>query len=440
LVALRLFVAAIIVMAVSGLVFDGAQAATLENLYSFCAKSACADGAVPLAAVTLDASGNIYGTTIGGGDKQQGTAYKLAHRQDGTWAEVVLHSFCAKTDCADGAGPTSPMIMDVNGNLYGTTYITGVANEVVFELARQPGKRKLEFKRLYEFCAQENCPDGTSVQGGLAYQGQSAGQPYDGVSPLFGTAYAGGAFNQGVVFTLTPPAQGAKKWRQQVIYNFCAQSGCADGAQPAAPVTVDGSGNLFGTTFRGGANSGVVFMLTPNAKAAWNETVLYNFCSMAQCADGGLPNGLILDASGKLYGTASAGAGSQCGGGGCGVAFSLVPNGAQSQYTILYSFCSRNNCADGFNPTGSLAMDASGNLFGVTVNGGNTKNTDSGGGTAFELSGGTFKLLYSFCSEANCADGAQPAGVVLTSDGKVVGTTGNGGAHGGGGTVFELTP
>jgi uncharacterized repeat protein (TIGR03803 family) len=417
---------------------DGAKAAAgLQTLYSFCSLSACADGAVPQAPVIVDASGKLYGTTIGGGNKQEGTVYELApHR--GAWKQIVLHSFCSKTGCPDGAGPSSPLIMDVNGNLYGTTYITGIAKEVVFELIHQPDQRRWQFRHLYEFCAQENCPDGVSAEGGLSYSGQSAGQLYDGVSPLFGTTFSGGAFNQGTVYKLTP---GARKWHEDVIYSFCAQGGsCADGAEPAAPVTIDGAGNLFGTTIRGGTNvSGIAFVLSPNG-GAWSETVLYNFCSMSACADGGLPNGVILGPSGTLYGTTSAGAGANCGGGGCGVAFSLVPNGAQSQYTVLYSFCSKAGCRDGINPTGLLAMDVSGNLFGATVNGGNTRFMDTGGGTAFELSGTSLQVLYSFCSVANCADGANPSGVTLKGDGSLLGTTGNGGAHGGGGTVFELTP
>jgi uncharacterized repeat protein (TIGR03803 family) len=430
-------VPAILLAVVSALASNRAQAAGLETLYSFCAKSSCTDGAVPLAPVIMDASGRLYGTTIGGGDVQEGTAFELVRHQ-GTWKEVVLHSFCAKPDCADGAGPTSPLIMDVNGNLYGVTYITGIAKEVVFELVNEPDRRKLQFRRLYEFCSQENCPDGVRVQAGLSYAGQSSGQLYDGVSPLFGTTYSGGAFNQGTVYKLTP---GARKWHQEVIYSFCGQGGdCVDGAAPAAPVSIDGSGNLFGTTSLGGAHGGVVFMLAPNARAGWSETVLYDFCSQPACADGAGPNGVILDATGKLYGTTSAGAGANCGGGGCGVAFELSPNGSRSQYTVLYTFCSQSDCRDGINPTGSLAMDATGNLFGVAVNGGNSGRMDGGGGTAFELSGSAFRVLYRFCSESHCADGANPFGITLTGDGRLVGTTGNGGSHAGGGTVFELRP
>jgi uncharacterized repeat protein (TIGR03803 family) len=432
-------VPAVLLIMISAFVPNGARAAAgLETLYSFCSKGACADGAGPLAPVIMDASGRLFGTTTGGGSALEGTTFELVPHH-GTWKEVVLHTFCSKTDCADGAGPVSPLIMDVNGNLYGTTYLTGIAKEVVFELVHQPDQRKWQFRRLYAFCPQENCPDGVGAEGGLSYSGQSAGQLYDGVSPLFGTTFSGGAFNQGTVFKLTPVT---RKWHEEVIYDFCAQGGsCADGAQPAAPVAMDSAGNLFGTTIRGGANvAGIAFMLSPNEGTGWSETVLYNFCSMSACADGGLPNGVILGPSGTLYGTTSAGAGAKCGGGGCGVVFELSPNGAQSQYTVLYSFCSQADCKDGINPTGLLAMDASGNLFGVTLNGGNTRFMDTGGGTAFELEGTLLRVLYRFCSESNCADGGNPGSVILKGDGHLFGTTANGGAGSGGGTVFELTP
>ena len=153
----------------------------------------------------------------------------------------------------------------------------------------------------------------------------------------------------------------------QVLYSFCPQSGCADGSQPVAGLIMDAAGNLYGTTKVGGTGGtggafgqGVVFKLAPDG----TETVLYSFCSQANCTDGLQPfAGLIMDAAGNLYGTTlNGGIGS-----GSGVVFKLAPDGTQ---TVLYSFCSQANCTDGLAPQAGLLMDAAGNLYGTTALGG----------------------------------------------------------------------
>ena len=159
----------------------------------------------------------------------------------------------------------------------------------------------------------------------------------------------------------------------QVLYSFCPQSGCADGSQPVASLIMDAAGNLYGTTVIGGAgvdcagpSCGVVFKLAPDG----TQTVLYSFCPQSGCADGAGPRaGLLMDAAGNLYGTTKVGGTGGTGGAfGQGVVFKLAPDGTE---TVLYSFCSQlPNCTDGATPGAGLIMDAAGNLYGTTALGG----------------------------------------------------------------------
>src|SRR5262249_50663939 len=158
-----------------------------------------------------------------------------------------------------------------------------------------------------------------------------------------------GDFGGGIVFKVTPGGT------ETVLYSFCAQAGCADGSNPRAGVVIDAQGNLYGTTFHGGAqNAGVVFKVTP----AGSETVLYSFCSQSGCTDGSHPQaGVVLDANGNVYGTTDTG-----GANGKGTVFKVTPAGTE---TVLHSFCSQSRCADGASPQAALTLDANGNLFGT---------------------------------------------------------------------------
>lgn len=185
--------------------------------------------------------------------------------------------------------------------------------------------------------------------------------------------------------------------------------------------------------------------VTSPAFAAGAEKVLYSFCTASDCADGGQSwASLIFDSAGNLYGTTAVGGSAACSGGGCGTVFELIP-GADGKWTekILYKFCSTANCADGANPYAGLIFDSAGNLYGTTGAGGLSA------GTVFELTpraDGRWneKVLYNFCSATNCADGKYPdAGLIFDSAGNLFGTTYSGGTSCQGlgcGTVFELTP
>jgi uncharacterized repeat protein (TIGR03803 family) len=159
----------------------------------------------------------------------------------------------------------------------------------------------------------------------------------------------------------------ARAQTETVLYSFCAQSGCTDGSHPRAGLVLDTSGNLYGTTYDGGANGkGTVFAVSPSG----TETVLYSFCAQSGCRDGSHPlAGLILDAKGNLYGT------TYFGGKGRGTVFEVSPSGTE---TVLHSFTAKGT--DGYYPSADLVLDDKGNLYGTTLSGG-----ANGGGTVFQV-------------------------------------------------------
>jgi uncharacterized repeat protein (TIGR03803 family) len=253
----------------------------------------------------------------------------------------------------------------------------------------------------------------------------------------------------GVVFKLTPPLKGQTAWRETVLYRFCSLPNCSDGILPQAGLIVDEEGALYGTTA-----GGTVFKLTPavNGQTAWTETTLYTFQGGG---DGTTPvAGLIADRKGSLYGTTSTGGGGNCGVG-CGTVFKLTPPRlGQTAWTetVIYRFCARSNCSDGFGPVGGLIADEEGALYG-TNGGGGTGNWPNGYGTIFKLTpprtgqtAWTETTLYTF---QGGGDGAAPVGLLFKKEGALYGTTSEGGGGNacpqvyqavGCGTVFKLTP
>lgn len=393
-----------------------------------------------------DGSGNLWGT-IGGFTADPGAIFELEHKAGGKYVFNLLYSFCSEPHCVDGEFPQGQVVRDKEGNLYGT--VQDVINDYgrVFELTSDG-----TYKVLYTFCSARNCADGGLPDAGLTYAGQQSGAPYDGKSPLYGTAALGGnpgceGLGCGVVFELKPGKGG---WAYSVAYSFCAVANCADGGAPNGPVLIDSSGTLYGTTNTAGSakSAGVAFALS-FANGKWSENTLYTFCSLAKCRDGAYPVApLVEDASGNLYGTAEFGGrgwepNDPFSGGGTLFRLSLV-NNVWSE-TTLYSFCRLKNCTDGESPVGPLAIDRAGNLFGITALGGySCRFNCESGGVLFEYSGNSYSVLHKFCRDETdeCPDGVLPAaGVMFNGSGtKLIGTAGFGGGNGYAGTIFEQVP
>jgi uncharacterized repeat protein (TIGR03803 family) len=313
-------------------------------LYSF---TGGADGDYPLAGVTLDSAGNLYGTTFHGGTQGFGVVYKV----DTTGQETVLYSF---TGGADGGYPEAGVILDATGNLYGTTLEGGAAGAgVVYELDTA-GHETV----LYSFTG--------GVDGGFPL----ASPIRDAAGNLYGTTNGGGTAGLGVVYKLNATGQ------ETVLYSF---PGGPEGAFPFAGVIRDGAGNFYGTTADGGGPAGegghgVVFKLT----AAGGYSVLYTFTGGT---DGGAPlGGVIRDSSGDLFGTANIGGLAGCSLG-CGVVYKVDTAGHE---TILHSFTGG---VDGANPYGGLVADSTGHLYGTTQYGGKGASalTSSGAGVLYEI-------------------------------------------------------
>jgi len=251
---------------------------------------------------------------------------------------------------------------------------------------------------------------------------------FDSSGNLYGTTWQGGAYGYGTVFELTPSAGGS--WTETLLHSFKD----ADGSTPGAGLIFDSVGNLYGTTLGGGGyRSGTVFELTPTVGGGWTEKVLYNFKQKGK-RDGARPNALIFDASGNLYGTTAVG-----GAYNFGTAFELTPRtGGNWTERLLHSF--QHSPKDGDDPEAGLIFDASGNLYRTTGAGG---KYSSSVGTVFELSpiaggGWTEKVLHNFLNHGN--DGTEiEAGLTFDAAGNLYGTANSGGAYGFG-TAFELTP
>jgi len=372
------------VLLLSAVVNHSAQAQTFGLLYSFTNET---DGGYPYSTLVQDAAGNLYGTTYYGGAYTYGTAFELS-----TGPETVLHSF--GNGMGDGSSPFAGLVRDSSGNLYGTTYSGGASGYGTVFMLDTTGKETI----LHSFAggADGNSP----IYGSLVR---------DGSGNLYGTTKLGGASGVGTVFKVT------KTGKETVLYSF---TNGLDGGYPFGGLVRDSSGNLYGTTYSGGASSvGTVFKVTKTG----TETVLYNF---AGGADGEYPYaGLVRDTSGNLYGTTSEGGHSNV-----GTVFKVTPTGHE---TVLYSFAGGK---DGANPFAGLVRDTKGNLYGTTEAGG-----ASGVGTVFELTAtGKETVLHTFT--AGKTDGANPfGGLVRDAAGNLYGTTFVGGAFGHG-AVYEITP
>ena len=321
----------------------------LRTLHSFAGQPD--DGAAPTSLAIRD--GVLYGSTADGGSSNAGSVFSLTPPASagGAWTETSLYSFPAPFD--QGSSPYSIVLPGRGGILYSATFGGGTTgNGTVFSLTPplSPGGDWTE-TTLYSFTGGD---DGAHP---VVLTGQ------DGI--LYGLTNNGGASNNGVVFSLTPPtgapSEPAGAWTQAVLYTF---TGGSDGAQPSGLVA-GGDGVLYGATLFGGVSTnGVVFSLTPppSPGGAWTETVLYSFQSSG---DGNSPlANVIFDRSGNLFSTDWMG-----GEFNRGTVFQLTPpsNGGEWTETTLHNFGSGN---DGQEPNGGVIWGRDGALYGTTTQGG----------------------------------------------------------------------
>jgi uncharacterized repeat protein (TIGR03803 family) len=356
-----------------------AHAQTLTTLHSF---TNGPDGSYPLAGLTMDRGGNLYGTTTTSGLQNHcapfgcGTVFKMSYRNS-AWLFSTLYSFQGGND---GATPTARVVIGPDGALYGTTIYGG---------------------------GQGDC---------------------HGNNPHCGT-----------VFKLQPPPGICRDvlcpWAETILYSF---QGGADGADPEGDIIFDAAGNIYGTTANGGSfvgdycqvnGCGVVYELSPSS-GGWTETVLHAFMGGT---DGWAPNGgVIRDAAGNLYGTTSEG-GSTCAGSGCGTVFELSPSQGGWTETVLYSFLFDD--PNGDYPDAGLTMGSAGHIYGAT-----TTNGTAGGGTIFELASNGASWTFSTIYDLVGTFGGGPVGALtLDASGDLYGAARYDGANNVG-SIFKLTP
>ncbi|HEY7993584.1 MAG TPA: choice-of-anchor tandem repeat GloVer-containing protein [Candidatus Eremiobacteraceae bacterium] len=398
------------------------------------------DGFGPRAGVIFDSAGNLYGTTFDGGSAAgAGTVYRMTppSAPGGAWTETILHRFSYHS-ISQGLSPWGGLAMDQSGDLFGTAWLGGTCGScgLVFELSppNRAGAR-WKYQIIHDF--QGDGFDGinplanitidptgahifgTTASGGTgscmggcgtvweltksggiwaetiihsfpahgsgedSFGGTAGGVTLDGAGDVYGTTVFDG-FGIGTVFELSPPTQGSK-WAYQDIYAFKNQ---ADGSNPSAGVSFDSHGDLFGTTNSGGVQGcygsgcGTVFRLHRRIDGTWSHSILYAFRGTG---DGGTPSAsVIVSAAGNIYGTTQIwGTGNGCTGSGCGVAYVLTQSAGMWSETVLHTFL---HGADGYVPYGELVLGPNGLIFGATQFGGKPAcESGFGCGTVFSL-------------------------------------------------------
>ena len=382
-----------------------AQTYTYKVIHNF--TNIGSDGAIPFGGLILDHSGNLYGTTWLGGLYGSGSVYRIAPHGR-SWRYTSLYSFKGVTDAA---GPGfGALVLRKGCSLYGTTEggpFLGTAFVV------RPKTKD---------CDEAPAPWQETVLHHFGY-GQDGGEPIGGIvfdkaGNIYGTTHVFGAYNNGTVFEISPSG---KTWTEHTLYDFGATS--TDGITPAAGLTIDNDGNLYGTTPLGGAyGGGTVFKLS-RSDSGWTETVLYSFQGPS---DGQNPvGGLILGKDGKLYGTTFDG-----GINGGGTVYELSPAGSTWNFSVLYSF------TGGYGgPYNKLTLDRKGSIYGFTNGEG-----AYGLGSIFKLTpkdgSWTYTDIYDFPGGAK---GGLPYGsLAVDDDGNIFGTASLGGSKNQG-LVFEIT-
>jgi uncharacterized repeat protein (TIGR03803 family) len=438
-----------------GLAASSFGAGSETVLLTFVNKS---DGSLPFGGLTIDAKGNLYGTTdLGGsGATAEGTVFKLTPKASGGFTFQTIHTFLQGE--GDGGNPAGSVVLDAAGNIYGTTSNGQIGGcGIVYELSpTKSGTWKETI--LHKFRGNK---DGCNSSGFVIF---------DEAGNLFGaTASGGGGLNNtfcnngcGTVFELTKLANG--KFTEKVIHRFTGEN--ADGRNPLGGLVFDKSGNLWGTTQVGGHSQsstcsadrlcGTVFELTPNANGTWTESTLFSF---SDNSTGFNPvTNLVIDDEGNLYGTTVNGGPSLQ-----GLVFKLTPEGnGKVTESIVHDFGSGGCCTDGVHPFNGLTIDAAGSLYGAVQGGGGTTtvctggDVDTGCGIVYKLTPNASKtrweetILYAFFGKS---DGATPLDdhVAVDANGNVFGSASEGGdvgVHehcagdmpGGCGVVFEVQP
>lgn len=306
------------------------------------------DGGNPLAGLIADSTGAYYGTTSTGDVNGGGNVFKVWYT-GGKWYHGTVWAFGGS---GDGSDPTSDLIQDSLGNLYGTTY-SGATLGTVFELSNSGGTWTESV--LYKFG--QSIFDGTRPRAGLLM---------DKSGNLYGTTSEGGdpscsSFGCGSVFELS---QSGGVWTENQLYAFPAPGD--NGAIPFGGLIKGTKGVLYGTASQGGASGcGVVFDLKQHS-GVWTESTIYNFKGGT---DGcGPVAALRFNSSGALFGTTESGGGGGCGGSGCGTVFEMTQSGGVWGEAVLHDFGV--TTGDGIHPNGAVVIDKSGNLYGTTFGGG----------------------------------------------------------------------
>jgi len=423
------------IIAVATSVFVGfaapTRAATETVVHSFANNSS--DGNTP-AANLINVNGTLYGTTSAGGANGHGTVFAVTPR---TGVERVVYSFCSQSRCSDGAQPLASLIA-VGGILYGTTELGGAQNSscshgcgTIFSINPKTSAETV----IYAF-------QGPNVINPISGYGDGA-NPMGGLlnvnGTLYGTTYSGGDVTTtscsggcGTIYSFV-----LKTHAETPLWEFEGFDN-GDGSHPMGNLIrlhVTGQGyEFFGTTYDGGANGfGTVF----EYDSVNLEQDFYDFAG-GSSGDGANPMAGLLFVSGTggglMYGTTFSGGTGDNGIGDTGTVFSIDPS---QDYTLIYSFCSQAMCADGANPEGGLIKSGYGAkaaLFGTTTFGG----PSNGDGTVFSVNpaASTETVLYSFCT-TSCTDGDEPAAGLINSAGTMYGTTQFGGTDQDG-TIFAI--
>jgi uncharacterized repeat protein (TIGR03803 family) len=338
----------------------------------------------------------------------------------------ALYSF-GPANSGDAATPQEGLALDSAGNLYGVSYAGGVGVGAVFELSPPAAGQTAWTESVLLSFSERGANDGAHPAGKLL------------VGPagtLFGTTSGGGGPDNdqgGTVFELTPPALPGSAWTETVLHVFAG--GKKDGSGPSGSLAMDASGALYGVTTAGALGPGILYELSPptGGKTAWSETILYEFSSKGDHAFGPT-SGPVIDAGGTLY--IEVEPVNALHGGSAGAVLSFSPSGGTTTETTLEMFPTTGK--QGYGPTGGLAMDSSGALYGATSGGG--KNDD---GVVFRLSpptgGGqwTLSVLAGLTGAQGVSDPAS--GVALTPGGDIVAVS-DGQKKATNGAVFQLTP